>query len=361
MTEENVKKTSFFKKMYLAIKDFEHYGIFAAENLWIAIKYLLKIMIIFAVIVAGMFTYQFYTYFQNAVHYFENNIQEVSFANNQLEVNKGETIEIQNDTSAIPYIVISTNATQEEFDNYKQKLESYAAGMMILKDKVVYKNEILTQSLEYRYEDITKNYEIGEFDKQAVLDFIKQIDMVSLVLSMFFVVFIYVYAVYLATAFVDIMMLGVLGFIIGRIAGMKIRFKATFNIGIYALTLPILLNILYIVVNTLTGFTIQNFSWMYTTISYIYVIVAIFMIKSDFIDKQVELMKIMEEQEKVRREILLQEEKKKKEEENQNQDNKDNKDKEDKKEEEKKQKKKETPSLDDGLAPQGVEELPNNE
>ncbi len=358
MTKENVKKTSFFKKMYLAIKDFEHYGIFAAENLWTAIKYLLKIMIIFAVIVAGMFTYQFYTYFQNAVHYFENNIQEVSFANNQLEVNKGETIEIQNDISVIPYIVIDTDTTEEEMQNYMQKLESYEAGIMILKDKVLYKNEILTQSLEYRYEDITKNYPIGAFDKQAVVDFIKQIDMVSLMLSMFFVVFIYVYAVYLATAFVDIMMLGVLGFIIGRIAGMKIRFRATFNIGIYALTLPILLNILYIVVNTLTGFTIQNFSWMYTTISYIYVIVAIFMIKSDFIDKQAELMKIIEEQEKVRREIILQEEQKKEEEKKENQDNKD---KEDKKEEEKKQKKKENPGLDDGLAPQGVEELRNNE
>ncbi len=358
MTKENVKKTSFFKKMYLAIKDFEHYGIFAAENLWVAIKYLLKIMIIFGVIVAGMFTYQFYTYFQSAVHYFENNIQEVSFANNQLEVNKGENIEIQNGTSALPYIVIDTDTTEEQLENYKKKLESYEAGIMILKDKVLYKNEILTQSLEYRYEDITKNYPIGAFDKQAVVDFIKQIDMVSLMLSMFFVVFIYVYAVYLATAFVDIMMLGVLGFIIGRIAGMKIRFKATFNIGIYALTLPILLNILYIVVNTLTGFTIQNFSWMYTTISYIYVIVAIFMIKSDFIDKQAELMKIIEEQEKVRREIILQEEQKKEEEKKENQDNKD---KEDKKEDEKKQKKKENPSLDDGLAPQGVEELPNNE
>lgn len=358
MTKENVKKTSFFKKMYLAIKDFEHYGIFAAESLWVAIKYLLKIMIVFGVIVAGMFTYQFYTYFQNAVHYFENNIQEVSFANNQLEVNKGETIEIQNDISVIPYIVIDTDTTEEEMQNYMQKLESYEAGIMVLKDKVLYKNEILTQSLEYRYEDITKNYPIGAFDKQAVEDFIKQIDMVSLIVSMFFVVFIYVYAVYLATAFVDIMMLGVLGFIIGRIAGMKIRFRATFNIGIYALTLPILLNILYIVVNTLTGFTIQNFSWMYTTISYIYVIVAIFMIKSDFIDKQAELMKIIEEQEKVRREIILQEEQKKEEEKKENQDNKD---KEDKKEEEKKQKKKENPSLDDGLAPQGVEELRNNE
>ena len=149
-------------------------------------------------------------------------------------------------------------------------------------------------------------------------------------------------------------MLAVLGFIIGRMVGIKIRFKATFNIGVYALTLPILLNLVYIVVKNLTGFTIQYFSWMYTTISYIYVIVAILMIRTDFINKQVELMKILEEQERVRQQMKWQEEQKKKEEEkNENKDNKDNK--EEPKEEKKKQKKKEKEEKglgEGGLAPQ---------
>lgn len=51
---------------------------------------------------------------------------------------------------------------------------------------------------------------------------------------------------------------------------------------------------------------------MYTTISYIYVIVAVLMIKTDFITRQLELMKIAQEQEKIKEELEKQKEEKEK-------------------------------------------------
>ena len=42
MTEENVKKIGFFKRIYLSVKEFEQYVILASENISVAIKYLLK-------------------------------------------------------------------------------------------------------------------------------------------------------------------------------------------------------------------------------------------------------------------------------------------------------------------------------
>lgn len=325
MTQENIKKIGFFKRIYLAIKEFEQYGIFASEKLSVAIKYLLKIILIFVLVISGIFMYQFHTSFQAAIQYFNDNIEQIDYAEGSLEINHGNTIEIKNDQSVLPFILIDTNASKEEIKNYEEKLDRYETGIIILKDKLVYKNEILNQKVEYLYKNIAENYQISEFNKQVVVNFISQIDMVSLYASIFIVMFIYLYIIYLATTFVDIMMLAVLGFIVARIAGMKIRFKATFNIGIYALTLPILLNLIYIVVNNLTGFTVQYFSWMYTTISYIYVIVAILMIKADFINKQAELMKIIEEQERVRQEMKLREEKEKDEEEKETKDNKEGK------------------------------------
>lgn len=366
MTKEDNMKVGFFKRIYLAVTDFERYGIFGAESISTAIKYLLKIMLIFVIVVAGIFLYQFHTYFQEALSYFKENISELHFVEGNLEINQGETVEIQNDHSILPYLMIDTDATEEQIQDYTKKLSGYETGMLILKDKVIYKNELLAQQMEYRFQDILQNYPIPEFDKQGVLDFISQIDKVSLYISLFIVMAIYLYVIYLATTFVDVVMLAVLGFIVARIAGMKIRLKATFNIGIYALTLPLLLNLIYIVVNSLTGFTVQYFSWMYTTISYIYVIVAILMIKADFMNKQAELMKIIEEQERVRQEMKLREEQQKKEEEkNENKDNRDkeNKD-EDKKEEKKKTRKKEkeeTGLTGDGLAPQEASKLQNNE
>lgn len=133
------------------------------------------------------------------------------------------------------------------------------------------------------------------------------------------------FVIYFVSTTVDAIMLALLGYLFSRIVGIRMKFKATFNMGVYALTLPIILNLIYIVVNAFTGFEIKYFQWMYTTISYIYMIVAILMIKTDLITKQAELMKIIEEQEKVKQEIKQKEEQKKQEEEkNQNKDNKDN-------------------------------------
>ena len=79
---------------------------------------------------------------------------------------------------------------------------------------------------------------------------------------------------------------------------------------------------------------------MYNTISYIYVIVAILMIKTDFINRQLELIKLAEEQEKIKAEIKQkeEEEKQKKQEENKKPEEKENNETKDKKKKEKKQK-----------------------
>ena len=110
--------------------------------------------------------------------------------------------------------------------------------------------------------------------------------------------------------FIDAAMLGVLGLIVARLIGIRMKYKATVNIGIHALTLPLILQIIYLTVNILTGFEVKYFQWMYTTISYIYVVVAILMIKTQFINQQIELMKIKLEQEKIREETNQQEEQK---------------------------------------------------
>lgn len=351
MAEENVKKIGFFKRIFFSVKEFEQYVILASENISVAIKYLLKLMLIFVAVVTCIFMYQFYTYFQKTITYFNENIDEVNFLNGELSIDKGDKKEIINENSIIPYILIDTNADTETIEEYNKKLGEYESGIIILKDKIIYKNGLLSNGLEYKYSDIMGKYNITEFNKQDVSNFITQANNFSTYASVFIAMFICLYIIYTSSTIVDVFMLAVLGFIVSRIAGMRMRFKATFNIGIYALTLPILLNIIYIIINSLTGFEIKYFSWMYTTISYIYVIVAILLIKTDFIDKQAELMKIIEEQEKVRQEIIAREEQKKNEEDkNENKDNKDN------KEEKKKQKKDEDDGIsDDGLAPQNTE------
>ena len=84
---------------------------------------------------------------------------------------------------------------------------------------------------------------------------------------------------------------------------------AIYNMAIYSLTLPIILNVIYIITNYFIDFTITYFQVAYITIAYIYLAAAIFIIKDDFIKKQQEVEKIKEEQKKVRDEIERQEQK----------------------------------------------------
>lgn len=256
-----------------------------------------------------------------------------------------------NEKEALQIIIVNTNATNELENEYENKVSKYQNGIILLNNKVIYKNDMLNQNLEYSYETILNAYGVQEFEKQDVLNFTNSINGIGLYSGFVLFVTMYMFTIYFISTLIDALMLGILGFVLARIIGIKIKFKATFNIGIYALTLPIILNIIYLVVNSFTGFTIRYFEWMYTTISYIYVIVAILIIKTDLINRQIELMKIVEEQEKVKKELEEQERRKK--EEKEKEEHKDNKDNEEKPKEKKKEKNKKDNGIEgSGLAPQ---------
>ena len=91
------------------------------------------------------------------------------------------------------------------------------------------------------------------------------------------------FAIYASSILVDSLVLAALGFIISRLVGLRIRFAANFSMGVHALTLSIILNIIYIIVNSITGITVKYFQLMYTLISYIYVVASILIIRSEFI------------------------------------------------------------------------------
>ena len=348
--QDKEEKINFFKRVIISIKDFEKYQFFAAETVGKAIKYLALLMVIFTVVISAIFTYKFSVSINNAINYFEENISEVSYKENYLSVNSGEEIILKNEKEVMPIVIINTNATQENIEKYKDELNRYENGIIILNDRIIYKNVMLSQNMEYTYENIANNYNISEFNKQDITNLIQTVNQINLYISFFIVVFIYMFIIYFTSTLIDVVIIGVLGFIFARIVSVKLRYKATFNMGAYALTLPIILNLIYIVVNAFTGFTIEYFQWMYTTISYIYMIVAILMIKADLINRQAELMKIVEEQEKVKQEIEEQERKK---EEEKKKEPKDTKEPEEKKEEKKEDKKQKDGNVgDEGLAPQ---------
>lgn len=327
--QQTKKRDGFFKTVLKSIKDFDKYEQFGLEGMGRTCLYLLQMVAIITIIVVAVLIYQFSTTMQSAVIYFNDNVQEMSYTDGILTVNSNQKLEVDtNSTIAQKIIVDTSDLTDEQIEQYRTDLNDLNSGIILLKDKILIKNEMLTAITETTYTDILSQYNITNLDKQSVLDYIYA-NQSQVYISVAIVEFIYMFAIYLTSILMDTLVLALLGLIVSRIAGMKIKFLACFSMGVHALTLPIILNILYIILNAFTGYTIKYFQIMYTAISYIYMVAAILIIKSDYIKRQMELDKLKSEQEKVRAELDRQKEEDRKEEEK-------------RKEEKKKQKEKES-------------------
>ena len=326
--QQTKKRDGFFKTVLKSIKDFDKYEQFGLEGMGRTCLYLLQMVAIITIIVVAVLIYQFSTTMQSAVIYFNDNVQEMSYTDGILTVNSNQKLEVDtNSTIAKKIIVDTSDLTDEQIEQYRTDLNDLNSGIILLKDKILIKNEMLTAITETTYTDILSQYNITNLDKQSVLDYIYA-NQSQVYISVAIVEFIYMFAIYLTSILMDTLVLALLGLIVSRIAGMKIKFSACFSMGVHALTLPIILNILYIILNAFTGYTIKYFQIMYTAISYIYMVAAILIIKSDYIKRQMELDKLKSEQEKVRAELDRQKEEDRKEEEKRKEEKKEQKEKE---------------------------------
>ena len=326
--QQTKKRDGFFKTVLKSIKDFDKYEQFGLEGMGRTCLYLLQMVAIITIIVVAVLIYQFSTTMQSAVIYFNDNVQEMSYTDGILTVNSNQKLEVDtNSTIAQKIIVDTSNLTDEQIEQYRTDLNDLNSGIILLKDKILIKNEMLTAITETTYTDILSQYNITNLDKQSVLDYIYA-NQSQVYISVAIVEFIYMFAIYLTSILMDTLVLALLGLIVSRIAGMKIKFSACFSMGVHALTLPIILNILYIILNAFTGYTIKYFQIMYTAISYIYMVAAILIIKSDYIKRQMKLDKLKSEQEKVRAELDRQKEEDRKEEEKRKEEKKEQKEKE---------------------------------
>ena len=293
--QQTKKRDGFFKTVLKSIKDFDKYEQFGLEGMGRTCLYLLQMVAIITIIVVAVLIYQFSTTMQSAVIYFNDNVQEMSYTDGILTVNSNQKLEVDtNSTIAQKIIVDTSDLTDEQIEQYRTDLNDLNSGIILLKDKILIKNEMLTAITETTYTDILSQYNITNLDKQSVLDYIYA-NQSQVYISVAIVEFIYMFAIYLTSILMDTLVLALLGLIVSRIAGMKIKFSACFSMGVHALTLPIILNILYIILNAFTGYTIKYFQIMYRAICYIYMVAAMLIIESDYIRSEMELDKLKSE------------------------------------------------------------------
>lgn len=348
MSEETNKKTNFFKEVLKSVKDLEKYEDFALKLPIEAFKYLFKLILLFTVVITLFYSYKSVNSLTDIYNNLKDKLPEFSYSNGNLKVDAEEPIIIKEYENVLGKIIIDTNQ-ENKTQKHEDEIKDAALALLLLKDKCEIISKGTSGQVVYSYSDIAKQNNITEFTKQDVINYIDSINVVSFYTSIYFAMFIYLFIVYFISILVDVMILAIFTCIAGRIARIKLKFAPAFNIAVHSITLPVLLNLIYIIVNLLTGFYIKYFGIMYNTISYIYVIVAVLMIRTDFINRQLELMKIAEEQEKIKEELKKQkeEEESKKEEEKQDKE---------KKKKEKKEKKENDDGLEEGVNPSVIQE-----
>lgn len=283
---------NFFRKFWTSITDFESYEEFAAEKLAKTIKYLLLLTLIFVVFITIAYTYKCNKILNIAENYINENVEEIALKDGELKVKTDKNIVIEDEKAIIPIIIVNTDENINE-QEYIEKMKAYTTGIMFLKEKAIVVSSALNSEQELYY-SVLFNINTTLEGKEAFSNLFNLQSMLPTYGAFLLTIFIYLFIVYLMSNIVDVMVLGGLGYIFARIVRIKLRYKAAFNISTYAITLPIFLNLIYIIVNTFTGFEIEYFGWMYTSISYIYVVVAILMIKTEIIHQRIQLIKLRE-------------------------------------------------------------------
>lgn len=302
------KKENFFKSFIKSIKDFDKYEDFALENIGKTTMYLLKLIAVFTLVIAILTTYRFSKAIDKITEYYKENVTQLSYENGILEVNNNQKLEAGVEDIYQSVVIDTSELTSEQLESYKQELQNRSNGFLILRDKFLYKNEMLQAITEKNYKELLESNNIQTLDKQSILDTIEQSK-----IKIYTIVFITTFIITLSTFFISVLLdalaLGVLGYIIARTVRMKLKYSAAFNIAVHSLTLPIVLNIIYAIIKEFTGCTVKYFQTMYTAIACIYVVTSILIIRSDYIKRQNEVEKIKSVQEKVREELELQRQK----------------------------------------------------
>lgn len=301
---EKVRKEGFFKKVWNSITKIEKYPEMAAQGLGKAFSYICKVVAILAIVVCLGMMYQAYQMVQEGVQYLQNEFPEFSYKDGILTIQSEEPITISAENSYVGEVIIDTKTEDEKTINqYVAQVEDYGDGIIILKDQVKVKNAAVMGTINYEYKEILGQMGITEFQKQDVINYMNSSQMINFYISIFITIFVYTFAMYLLTTLSNAVFLAVFGYLTTWITKIRMRFVAVFNMAVYSLTLSTILNMMYIAINIFVPFTMEYFQVMYVTVAAIYLIAAIFLLKSEYIKRQMELMKIAEAQEIVRKEL----------------------------------------------------------
>lgn len=278
-------KINFFARVTKAIFKFDEYDRFITEPTKKAISYLIKLMIVFAIIISSILTYQMTKNTKKVFEIINNEFPEFTITDDQLQIQENYEYYFED-------IDLNVIITEEPINYMNLKYNNFIA---LLKDKTVINYNGFSQELLYKDIQISSKEDIAKISKTRETMLLK--------VNIWAIMIIISFVIYSVKILIDIVTLAVLGLIINLIIRTAFKFGQLFVISLYSMTLPAILYLIYMIINILFGITIKYFEVAYNAIGYIYLITVLLIMKSDIIKNTQELQKILDEQKKVKEEL----------------------------------------------------------
>ena len=290
MEDSKFLKKGFFKKVWYSIFKIEKYGEMAAEGVPRALFYTIKLALIIALITAIGAIIQSNSLFQKGKDFLETQVGEFTYKDGILSVEKEEQIIAP--SSQFGQIIINTRTeTEEQIDEIVNSIQA-SKGIVLLKDRVIAKGIAAKGLVVYKYADIMSGTGIQELNKQDVIDFFGGDNLWKIYLAIAVVITLYMLLNYTLQFLWYNVVLSLFGFVVTYFSKIKMRYAAIFNMACYSFTLSILLQGIYVLINIFWTFEIKYFQVMYVAVAAIYLIAAIFLIRTEFLKQQIEEAKM---------------------------------------------------------------------
>lgn len=261
---EKTKKIGFFKRLKMAIFELENYIQFISEKSGKAIFYSLKLVIILSFIIVAANAIFVYAKYNNPTNYLDNIVPNFVYQDSKLEIDKDDLTTDEK------------KATAEVMKQLSPSIKEIFSGQTYSK----------TDLMQYVQENERNIVIIG-----VAVVFIEGI----------FDLFIFWIMIAILTSFI--------GWIVLKFLRIKMKYSRLYALSTYASTLSIILTVIYTMLNTFFGVYIDVFDYLSMLISYIYITAVIYMIKSDLIKQQLELIRIATVQAQVKEQLDKEKEK----------------------------------------------------
>lgn len=297
MENEN-RKIGFFSRVKIAVAKLENYSMFLEEKISVAVKYFFLIVLILSLVMGAVETYSVMKMVHKGYQYLCNEMPDFWYEDGRITWQEEVTAY---DEEFDFYMITdsSDNLSDEKMKEYRNTIKSI--GIVLLKDKVIYKTG--TDEVAYKYSDFLSEYGVDTMNKEALIQEVDSLGMLGIAATIFLLIVVSLYMIQVISIFMDWVVISIFAYLASRICRINMLFKSAFNISIYALTLSIILSMLYNIAYYIGGFYTEYFRLVYLLISYIYVVAAILMMKSDLLRQHVEVTQIVEEQKKIHEEL----------------------------------------------------------